>query len=428
MDVAAKKLPRGQAELTVTLTADEYVPFLHRAAAEVSAHLTIPGFRPGKAPYEVVTEKIGEAKLWEEALETAVKRTYPQALEQAKLEPVGSPQIGITKLAPGNPVVYRATVNLLPEVQLSDLSRIKVERRAPTVADADVAKTLEDLRTMRRTEVLVTRPARVKDKVEIRLETFHEQVPVEHGQSERLPLVLGENRFLPGFEEQVIGLAANQEKTFPLKLPDDYHNRAVAGKTVEFRVKVLGVYELTLPELTDEFAKGLGKFTSLSDLKEKLRASLMQEATKREDDRLENAVMEELIAKSKFSDIPDLLVTTETKTMAAELEHNVSNQGIGFDEYLVSIKKDRAQLLLDFTPQAIKRVKGALISRLVAKQQQVTASDAEVDAAVAREFAAYQGSPEIHERTKSPEFRSYIQNVLVSRKVMEYLKKTIVNN
>ncbi|TSC76645.1 MAG: Trigger factor [Parcubacteria group bacterium Gr01-1014_31] len=427
MDVAAKKLPRGQAELTVTLTADEYAPFLHRAAAVVSAHLTIPGFRAGKAPYEVMVEKIGEAKLWEEALEAAVKRTYPQALAQAKLESVGSPQIGITKLAPGNPVVYRATVNLLPEVQLSDLSRIKVERRAPTVADADVTKTLEDLRTMRRTEVLVTRPARAKDKVEIRLDTFHESVPVEHGQSERLPLVLGENRFLPGFEEQVIGLAANQEKAFPLKLPDDYHNRAVAGKTVEFRVKVLGVYELTPPELTDEFAKSLGKFASLSDLKEKLRASLLQEAAKREDDRLEGAVMDELIAKSKFSDIPDLLVTTETKTMAAELEHNVGNQGIGFDEYLASIKKDRAQLLLDLTPQAIKRVKGALISRLIAKQQQVTASDAEVDAAVAREFSAYEGNPEIRERTKSPEFRSYVENVLVSRKVMEYLKITITS-
>lgn len=427
MQVSSKKLPRGQAELTVELTPDEYVPFVRRAAAAMAARVPIPGFRPGKAPYEMVVKKIGEAKLWEEALEPAVIRTYPQALQQEQLESVGSPHIAIATLAPGNPVVYRATVSLLPAVTFGDVTRLRVDHRPPAVTDADVARTLDDLRAMRRTEVLVSRPARANDKVEIRLETFHENVPVEHGSADRMALGLGEKRFLPGFEAQIVGLTANQTKTFPLPLPSDYHNRAVAGKTVEFRVTCVGVYELTLPELTDDFARSLGKFSSLADCKEKLKLSLLQDATTREDDRLENAILDEVVANSQFSDIPDLLVTTETKNMMAELEEQLKDRGVPFGDYLTHLKKTREQLLLDFTPQAVKRIKGALVTRVIANKQQVNVSEDEIDTAIAREFASSSVHPEVKAKTKTPEFRNRVRNILASRQVMEYLKNTVVS-
>ncbi|MDD5110164.1 MAG: trigger factor [Patescibacteria group bacterium] len=425
MQVTSKKLPRGKAEITVELSTEEYQPFLQKAAAAISEQISFPGFRPGKAPYAVVMERVGEAKLWEEALEPAVRKTFAPALDEAKLVSVGSPEIAIQKLAPGNPVSYRATVNLLPEVELADLSKISIARRAPEVSDAELQRTLDDIRKLHRTEALVLRPAQSNDKVEINLQTFLDNVAVDAGQSNALPLVLGENRFIPGFEQQIIGLSAGQEKTFSLQMPADYHNRMVAGKTVEFRVKVLSVFELKLPELTEDFAKSLGRFTSLDDLRQKIRATMLDDATAKEDERLENEILDVIIPKSKFSDIPDLLVTTETKNMIAELEEQIKQRGIPFEEYLAHMKKSREQLLLDFTPQALKRIKGALITREIAQQQKTEVSEAEVDAAIAKELAAYAHDEEAKKRTRDPDFRTHVKNILASRKVMEHLKKTI---
>ena len=200
----------------------------------------------------------------------------------------------------------------------------------------------------------------------------------------------------------------------------------MAGKTGEFRIKILGVYELTLPEVNDDFAKSVGHFTSVTDLREKVKASLMHDASKREDERLENEIIEAIINKSKFTDIPDLLVTTETKNMLAELEQQISRQEVSFDDYLTHLKKTRAELLLDFTPTAMKRVKGALVTRAVAKQQKTEINENEIDAIIQQEFADQGDDPKLTERTKNPAFRAHIQNILASRKVMEYLKATVV--
>jgi len=426
MQVSSKKLPRGQAEVTVVLTVAEYQPFLQQTAAGISMRLSIPGFRPGKAPYSIVVEKIGEGKLWEEALEPAVKRTYAKAMTESKFITIGSPQIAILTIAPGNPISYRATVNLLPDVELPELEKISITRKKVEVTDAEVESTLDDIRKMRRTEKLVDRPAVANDKVEVKLQTFQENVPVENGQVEKLPLVLGEKKFLPEVEQHIIGLKAGQDSAFTVKLPTDYHNRTVAGKTVEFRIKILGVYELTLPEVNDDFAKSVGHFTSVTDLREKVKASLMHDASKREDERLENEIIEAIINKSKFTDIPDLLVTTETKNMLAELEQQISRQEVSFDDYLTHLKKTRAELLLDFTPTAMKRVKGALVTRAVAKQQKTEINENEIDAIIQQEFADQGDDPKLTERTKNPAFRAHIQNILASRKVMEYLKATVV--
>src|SRR3989344_7062837 len=155
MQVSSKKLPRGQAEVTVVLTVAEYQPFLQQTAAGISMRLSIPGFRPGKAPYSIVVEKIGEGKLWEEALEPAVKRTYAKAMTESKFITIGSPQLAILTIAPGNPISYRATVNLLPDVELPELEKISITRKKVEVTDAEVESTLDDIRKMRRTEKLV---------------------------------------------------------------------------------------------------------------------------------------------------------------------------------------------------------------------------------------------------------------------------------
>lgn len=426
MKIDTKKIDRGRIELTIELSPAEYEPFLRRAAETISQQTSIPGFRPGKASFDVVAQRVGAAKLWEEALEPAIRRTLVQALAQEKLVTVGAPKVEVTKLAPGNPVVYQATLGLLPAVTLADYKSIKVKAQPVTVSDEVVKKSLNDLQKMHATEVLVKRPAKNGDKVEIDFALFQDNIPVDKGGQTKLPLVIGEGTFIPGFEDQLIGLAADQTKEFTLTFPANYGQKQLAGKPGDFKVTMRSVYELTLPKLDDEFAKMLGGFKTMAELETKVRENLKTEAEHKEQQRLEEAMFDQLLGKSSFEDIPDILIDSEAKKMLEELEHNLEHQGLKFDDYLNHLKKTRADLLLDFAPQAIRRVKSALASRAIAEKENLLATEAEINGEVTKTLDAYGHDPEIKKQIETSDYRAYIGNVLTGRKVIEHLRSIMV--
>lgn len=427
MRTSVRKLPRGQIELTVELTPAEYEPFLRRAAKALSEEIKISGFRPGKATLEVVRSHVGEAKLWESALEPAVKKTLVQAVNDAHLLTVGSPRIEVQTLAAGNPVTYRATLSLLPEVKLPDWANVaKVAARAAEVNEAKVDELIGELRKLRRGEALVARPATARDKVTLDLTMARDGVPLEHGSQRNLALDLSEDRYLPGFAQQLVGLSAGATKEFPLTFPDRYHDRALAGKTVDVRVVMQGVYELTTPAADDAWAKRMGTFDSLDDLRAKLRNNLRAELERAERQRQEEAITETLVNASRFGDLPDLLITTEINTMLEELERNVAGQGLAFDDYLRQIGKDRAALKLEFSPTAIKRIKGALITRAVAQAQQLSATDAEASEVLDETRRHYGDDTQAQGQLDFPEARAFAKNRIISRKAMEYLRGVMV--
>ncbi len=429
MRTNVRKLPRGQVELTVELTPAEYEPFLRRAAEAISEEITIPGFRPGKATLEVVRSRVGEAKLWEAALEPAVKKTLVQAVNEAQLLTVGSPRIEVQTLAAGTPVTYRATLSLLPSVQLPDLAKVaKVAPKPVEVPETRVDELINELRKIRRSEALVARPATTQDKVTLDLTMSLDRVPLERGSQRNLELDLSEDRYLPGFAQQLVGLAAGQTKQFPLTFPDRYHDRALAGKTVEVTVAVQGVYELTTPPADDAWANNVGGFASLDDLRAKLRDNLRTEGELAERQRQEEAITESLINASKFGDLPDLLITTEINTMLQELERNVAGQGLAFDDYLRQIGKDRASLKLDFTPAAAKRIKGALITRAVAQRQAIAPTPEEITQTLEETRRQYRGDELALAQLESPDALAYLRNRIVARKVMEYLRSVLVKS
>ena len=426
MKVDVKKLERGQVELTVELPVEEYQPFLLKAAEKISREVKIAGFRPGKADFELVKQRVGEGEIWQAALEPAVKKTFPQALETEKLISVGSPHIDVVKLASGNPVIYKATVSLLPSVKLTDYSQIKIKAQPVVVSEDQVDKVLSDLQKRRAKEALISRPAQTGDKVQIDFKVFLDKIPIDNGSQNDFPLVLGEGSFIPGFEEQLVGVSQDQTKEFPLRFPETYHQKNLAGKLADFSVKVQAVYQRELPALNYEFAQGFGNFKTLAYLRRQLEDNLTHEAEHKEQQRLEEAMLEKLIEKSRFDEIPDLLVDSETKKMLEELEHNLEHQGVKFDDYLLHLKKKREDLVLDFVPQAIKRVKSALVTRAVAQTQNTNISDTELEEEIKKTLVAYGGNPEIEKQLQTPEYKNYVRNVLAAHKVMDHLKAVMV--
>lgn len=425
MQVSVDKQQRGLVDITVELSIDEYQPFLEKAAQAMSQSTSIPGFRPGKASYDVLKQRVGEQAIWEQALEHAVQKTLPQALEQEKLVTVGSPKIDIVKLAAGNPVTYKANIALLPSVELPDYSKLSVKKSEVAVDDKKVDEQLEQLRTMRATEAAVDRAAQKGDKVEIDFDTYIDKIPIDQGAQKKFPLVLGEGNFIPGFEDNVVGVKKGEEKSFDLTFPKEYHQKKLAGKKAQFKVKVNEVFERTLPELDDDFAKSLGGYGSLGEVKEAIKESIEQEEQHKAQHQLEEAVIDKLIEKAKFDDLPDILISTETKKMIQELQHNLAGRGIDFNDYLKHINKSQQDLLLEFTPQAIKRVKGALIMRAVAQQNDIKPTDEEINTELEQLKKTYGGNPEFDKQIKSPDYKGYIANVITSRKTMQHLVDTM---
>lgn len=426
MNTEVKKLERGEVELTIEIPVADYEPFLKQAAQKISENISIKGYRKGKADFDIIKQHVGEGEIWEKALDAAVQKTFVKALDEQKLVTVGSPKIDVVKLVPGNPVIYKATISSLPAVELADYKKIKVEDAKVEIDDKEIDKALENLQKMHAKETLVDRGAEQNDKVEINFETFLDKIPVDNGKQNKFQLVLGEGSFIPGFEEKILGMKKDEERQFELKFPKEYHQKNLADRLVSFKVKMHNVHNLELPQLTDEFAKGLGPFKTADELKSKIKENLSAEQIQRAKQELEEKIINSIIEKSKFADIPDILVNSETKKMMDELEHNIGHQGMQFDDYLTHLKKSREDLLLDFMPQAVKRVKSALVIREVGKQQNIDITDAEVEAEVEKSAAMYQGNEKAQEQLREPAYKSYLKNILASRKVIEHLKSEMV--
>jgi len=420
-----KKLPKSEVEIKVTVPFAELKPFEEKAAQNISQNTKIEGFRPGKASIDVINQRVGEMKLLEEAAALAIEKSYIEIAQKEKLEPLSSPHVDFEKLASDNDFVYVAKIPVIPEVKVGDWKSIKIKEKSITVKDEDINKALEDLREARAKETLEEKAIAKGDKAELDFDVFRDNVPIENGAQKKYPLIIGSGHFIPGFEEELIGLKAGEEKEFELKFPQEYHNKELAGKPAKFKVKVLAVYKRELPELNDEFAKSLGQET-MDKIKEQIKHNMQHEQHHKEEERCERELLEKLIEKSEFGEIPDILITAETNKMLQELESNLEMQGVPFDDYLKSLNKTIEQLKLDFVPQAQKRTKSALIMRQIFFDEKIEIPESEIDQELKKMKAMYQNNPELVKNLESPEYRDYMRNMLGNRKIMDLLKTTCV--
>ncbi len=422
MKINKKDLEKSQVELNIELTLEEFKPFIEKGVEQVSKEVKIEGFRPGNADYETLKQKVGDMPILEAAARLAINDTIGKAIEQEMKDkqPVGQPQVDIVKLAPDNPLVYKAVLAVLPEVTLGEYKNLGVKKEEAEVKEEEVDKTLEQLREMRVQEAVVEREIQDGDKVLCDVEMFLDNVPIEGGQSKGVAVVVGKGYFVPGFGKKLIGAKKGETREFSLPYPKDFHQANLAGKNVEFKVKINEVYSREIPELNEEFASGFGVKT-VEELKKSIKENMQKEKEQSAKQKTELAILDKVLENTKFEDIPETLVNHEAQGMLEEMESQIKSQGAEFEEYLKSINKTREQLLLDITPDAVKRVKSALMIREIAVKEKIEVSEKEIDEKVEELLNQYKGYEKVEERVKEPSYRAYLANTMTNQKVIEKL-------
>lgn len=424
MQHTKKDLNQSQVELNITVAPADYQKDLEAAAARLSERAAIHGFRPGKAPYDIVKQNLGEIKIMEEALQSIVETSFYKAVTEEKLSTIGMPEITIEKMAPGNDFVFKAVVALMPAVKLADLTTIKVERKDKKVDEAEVNKVIEDLRKMQGKETAKDGVATKDDKVVVSMNMSIDKVPVEGGQAPNHQVYLNEPHYIPGFAEQLIGVKKDENKKFSLKFPEEHYQKHLAGKDVDFDVTVKDIFTIEYPELTDEFATKLGQ-KSLDDLRKVLGDNLTHEAEHKEEQRLEGEILEKVIAGSTFDEIPEVLIKAEKQKMFFELKHNLEQQGITLENYLKDLKKTEEEIYTDFTERANTRVKAALVSRQVALDHGIKVEEKEIEAEAEKIKQGYNNDPKVLEALKRPDVLDTLAATIQNRKVVELMKEKI---
>jgi trigger factor len=423
MNITKKDLGKSQIELTVEMTAEEFKPYILRGAEKVSQEVKIEGFRPGKAPYEILKNKVGEMAILEEAAHIAIDKTIDNTIKENVVgQIVGQPQVNITKLAPDNPMEYKMVLTMLPEVKLGNYKDLKIKQAKAEVKDEEAEKLISELREMRASEVISEAESKDGDRVIMDIQIFIDKVPVEGGQGKGAGLIIGKNYILPGFDKKIVGAKKDDTREFSLPYPADYHDKNLAGKMAEFKVKIKEVYNRVLPEVNEEFAKGFG-LKSAEELKSNIKKSLLAEKEQKEMQTSENAMLDKIISQSKFGDIPEALIKHEAEVMISELEYNVKSQGGKFEDYLMHLKKTREEIMLELMPDAVKRVKVSLIIREVGTLEKIAVSHEEIHKAIDDILEQYKGNETIMERVKSHAYHDYVENNLTGKKVVEKLKE-----
>jgi len=417
------KLPKSQVKIEFSVSPDEAKPYLEAAVVDISSAKPIKGFRPGKATYDDVKRAYGEMSIWETALERIVRAKYVKTVLDEQLDTVGSPAIEVGKLAPNETIEFTVTANIMPDATtLADYNEPQVDPHHHDVTDAEITAAIDDLRKMRRVEVVVDRKATKDDLAVVDMEIKKDNVLVEGGTSHDYKVFLNEPQYIPGFADKLVGAKKGDAMDFELPFPEDHYNKMLAGKQLQFHVTVKDIYELQLPEANDELASNVG-LTSLDQLKDLLRKNLQAESDQKSEEATEIELLEKLVTASRFTEIPDLILTEEVRRMIAELQQNLEQQGGNLEDYLTSIKKSKDEIRLDFVPRAMQRIQTAVLLKAVGKKEQIAVSDEEIDTEVDRILAALKpGDTEAREQVTSPEYREYVAVQMKNRKVVSLLK------
>ncbi len=419
-----KKLPKGMVEISCEIPLEECKNELENAARQLSEQKPIEGYRPGKAPYDVVKARFGEMAIFEGALPNIVRKHYVKAVVENHVHTYGEPGINVTKLAPGNPVAFTATVAAIPEItSLADFRKIKIAAKEAVVGDDQVDAALKDLQRMQTKEVRVAREAREKDKIVVDMDLSQAGVPVDGGQARGHGIYLDEEYYVPGLKEKVLGMKEGEKREFTLKFPDSHFQKTLAGKDADFAVTLKEVYELQHPPIDDALAKTLGQ-ESLGKLKELIKANMKTEAEEKERQRLEIEILDAIVDKSKFEDVPEKVLSDEVARMIDELKHGIAERGVPFEDYLANIKKTVDDLRMEFMPQAVKRVKTAILIREIGEKEKVEVPDTEVLAEIQELMNRYSNDAEAQEQIRSEEYQDYIRTSLRNRKVLAMLRES----
>jgi trigger factor len=427
MKVTATPAPKSSVQLEIEVPAEKLSAAIGEAVRHVSQRTRIAGFRQGKAPRSVVERVVGPTAVLDEAVEHLVDRSYRAAILEQDIVPLSNAQVEMVQAEEGKPLIFKATVPVRPDIQLGDYRNFTFAPEIETIDDAKVDKVIDELRDQHATLVAVEeRGARAGDYAVIRYEGSRDGIPFEGGSAERMPLILGESRLIPGFEDQVMGHRPGDTFEFDITFPADYGEESLAGQVAHFNVTLRELREKVLPDADDTFAQTIGAFDDLGALKADIKVRLERNALDRARHTFADKIIEYAVANAT-TDLPEILVDQEVEVIHDELRASLARQGITEEAYLKVLEKTDADLHADFRPNAEKRVKVLLVLSKIAEIEGTEVPAADVDAEVARGRERFARDKKLVAYYESERGRSFIRSSmrrsrLVEKLVDEWLK------
>lgn len=418
-----EKLEHDQVKLTIEIDADTFNAALQQAYVKNGKHYNIAGFRKGKAPRKVIESMYGEGVFFEDAFELCWGDAYDAALEENGLTAVDKPTLDIEKIGKDEGVVFTAVVQLKPTVKLGAYKGIEVEQPTYTVEDADVNAEIEKEREKNARFVDVERAVENGDRVVIDYSGSVDGVQFDGGTAEEQTLVIGSNTFIPGFEEQLIGMNVGEERDITVTFPEEYHAENLAGKEAVFHIKLHNVQFKELPELDDEFAKDVSEFDTLAELIADKRKQMEEQAAKNEKIAIENIALKTVCDNAEV-EVPECMTERQANYMLRDMGYRLQMSGISLEDYCRYVGTDLNALKASYHDEAASRVKMQLVIEAVGKAENVTCTDEEI-AEVIKEYAENNDMPvEEFEKQISDDDREFLSD----RRIAEKTVALIVDN
>ena len=421
MSLAVEKLDGSMAKLTITVPAEEFTKAITSAYNKQKSKFSVPGFRKGKVPQAFIEKMYGAAIFYEDAANQLINEYYPKELENCEEEITSNPEIDVTQIEKGKDFIFTATVAVKPEIKIGDYKGVEIEKIDTTVTDEDVmAEILKDQKENGRKIDVTDRAAQMDDEVTINFEGFVDDVAFEGGKGENYKLTLGSHSFIDTFEDQIVGKNIGDKFDVNVTFPEEYHVEELKGKPAVFKVELLAISTLELPELDDEFASDVSSYETFAEYKEDKKKTLevkKEEQAKRE----KQSKVVEKIAEAAEVEIPEAMIKYNQERIMNEMSQRMMYQGLQMEQYLQLMGTTKEEFLERVKPDAIARIKTSLVLEAVAAAENIVASDEDVDAEIQDMAAQYQMKPEeLKDMIGAPEMEN-IKKDIASRKALEFL-------
>ena len=427
MNVTAEKKDQ-QVVLEVTVPAEDLAKAYDKAAKKVAQKVNIPGFRKGKAPLKVLERAVGKDYILQEAGEAIISETLPKALEEQNIDIVARPEIEDMKLELGQDVVYKAAVTPKPEVELGGYKGIQIEKFSTEVSDEDVQQQLVSMLDRQADMVEAEEGAAVENGNFITLDFKGtvDGVAFQGGESKDYPLEVGSNSFIPGFEEQLVGMKVGEEKDVNVTFPEEYHSEELKGKAAVFACKVNSIKKKVLPALDDEFAKKASTFQTLDELKADLRQKLEKSAASRAESNKREAALAKVCENAKV-DIPAVMIENRVESMIQQMALNLESQGMKLEQYLQYAGMDITKLRENYKASAENNVKLDLVLEAVAKAEGVKVEAEDLDKEIEAMAVSYGATPAQVKKIIAEQGRLLdLTNTVLRRKTAQMLVEAAV--
>ena len=389
MSLQVEKLEKNMAKLTIEVPASDLEKALQSAYKKQKNKISLPGFRKGKVPRQMIEKMYGAEIFFDDAANEIIPKAYADAYDECELEIVSRPEINIVQIEKGKPFIFTAEVATKPEVTLGEYKGLEVDKVSTRVTQKEVeAKIEEEAEKNARTVTVEDRAVQDGDEVILDFEGFVDGEAFGGGKGENYPLTIGSGSFIPGFEEQLVGAEAEKEVEVKVTFPEDYHAEELKGKEAVFKCTVHEIKAKELPEIDDEFAAEVSEFDTLDEYKADVKAKIKeQKATdgkrKQEDQAVEQAI------KNASYEIPDAMVDTQISQMANDFAQRIQSQGLTMEQYYQFTGMTEEKMNEEFKPQAVKRIETRLVLEAIAKAENIEISDEKLDEEIAKMAEAY---------------------------------------